>query len=834
MAAGQRQQIYAFDLQNVSERVHMTRSELVRGLCEFQEHIDNNDDVAIPWARELTPITEEDVQQQVVVMVSSRTIEWQGEEVLSALFPLETEDTVIERILDELVATSIVDTIVLCLPQESEAVLEWIEQICDAIIPSQMLVEYVFLPESWTHDDPRALLHVAMHLDAARSFLLLDADRVFPARTIEIMAQQHFQHKATHFLALVDDSLKADDDSPLPMGIYNCGPTFLTTLKRALYTEQDAPRGQGLAEYLTKSQALERECITASACGPFTWKSLQEDNQEQPRFVDVFVPASARTRGSRRKSSRLEELIPEDSALHAQLDKYAALRVPIRRQSRSSKTPSQATSTTPLVQLPPMDGAESDLEATALSDSDAHDHGGNAMPYGLRPSPALVIEVETHGPKPMAVHVDEVILALPTEGSRGPGFADGAASQSSSPNTRTAPLPLLQRIAHMPSDVQEVKIEAVEAPHTAKRLSLQLVVTKEVPFVGYAVILTALVAVSSQGAALDLLVDVPPLLKLFWRMTGASLAFAPFVWQSVTRRGRAGTPNLPPMTPNMMGLFALCVCSYALYNASFLVALSMTSVGHTYIFSTCHSLLMVFGKLVTRQSVGLIEVVGAIIGFAGGAIVAVDHNDQGTLGAQPATVAGDMVAFAGAFAGMIYLLTAKQLRTHVSIWTFLFSLVAGVATLLLPVLVCFSTELGGIQVWSMDPQRGLFGWVHHLPIEAYVVLIGSFAGTMGFIRSMKYFDPLVVSVTMLMEPVVATIIGIFLGVDALPGLATFVGGAAVLFGCYLVLTAARSSTTKVDISDALRCPPFVTRAREPPQHQLDAGTAANYGSTWDV
>ena len=48
---------------------------------------------------------------------------------------------------------------------------------------------------------------------------------------------------------------------------------------------------------------------------------------------------------------------------------------------------------------------------------------------------------------------------------------------------------------------------------------------------------------------------------------------------------------------------------------------------------------------------------------------------------------------------------------------------------------------------------------------------------MGYIAILKYFDAVVVSMVMLLEPVVATFIGLAVGVDTLPGWVTWVSPA---------------------------------------------------------
>lgn len=116
-----------------------------------------------------------------------------------------------------------------------------------------------------------------------------------------------------------------------------------------------------------------------------------------------------------------------------------------------------------------------------------------------------------------------------------------------------------------------------------------------------------------------------------------------------------------------------------------------------------------------------------------------------------------------------------------------------------------------------------------------MVVVGSVIGTMGFVAAMKYFDPLVVSLGMLTEPIVATIIGVFVGVASVPGIATFVGGAGVLTGRLLVILASHRTETRVDVSDAVAV--AVKRAtgdgRHPRRHSIDFNAGSSgFLSRW--
>jgi drug/metabolite transporter (DMT)-like permease len=345
---------------------------------------------------------------------------------------------------------------------------------------------------------------------------------------------------------------------------------------------------------------------------------------------------------------------------------------------------------------------------------------------------------------------------------------------------------------------------AAAASPSATTTTLQVLVKKQVPLIGYLILLTSDLAVASQGAALTMLTDVPPLLKLFWRVSGASMAFLPLAIASVYRNG------FPRLGPRKIWMLLLSAIAHTWFNASFLVALNLTSIGHVYIFNNSHSLLLVLFKLLLRQPLSMQELLGAAVGFTGGAITALDHhngmahgNVEHHITDWTTTLHGDLLAFAGAFGGVAYLVTAKKLRACMDLPVYLCILMALEALILLVVLVGFRRELG-VELTPVSSHAGLVGWIWHHPFsEVYMVIVGSLIGTMGFVAAMKYFDPLVVSLGMLTEPVVATIIGVFAGVASVPGIPTFVGGAGVLAGCLLVILASHRTETRVDVSDAV-------------------------------
>ncbi|RLN98987.1 hypothetical protein BBJ28_00000969 [Nothophytophthora sp. Chile5] len=357
---------------------------------------------------------------------------------------------------------------------------------------------------------------------------------------------------------------------------------------------------------------------------------------------------------------------------------------------------------------------------------------------------------------------------------------------------------LLRRLSSLPTDVRDVAVETVELRNGT--LELQLLVKRQVPFIGYVLLLSALFTISSMGAALDLQRNVDPFMKLFWRTIASLIVFLPLAGGALYDQG------LPRFTTRNMFLFLTCSVSYAVFLMTFLWSLAHTSIDHAYIFNNCHSLLMVVGRLLLGRYVSQFEGLGTGIGVIGGALTTLDHQQSSTSAALAGNVvevslAGDLVALVGAVGGAFYLITAKKLRSEMDVSILFVGIFLFLALALFPVFSLLQIPFE----MSRDPVVGLFGWLDpsRAGSEAYIVLVCTLVGTLGYVAVMKYFAPIVVSVVMLVEPVLAALMGVAAGVDVLPGLLTVVGSLLIIAGTALVVVANSSKTQTIDATQAM-------------------------------
>ncbi|OQR87685.1 Drug/Metabolite Transporter (DMT) Superfamily [Achlya hypogyna] len=303
---------------------------------------------------------------------------------------------------------------------------------------------------------------------------------------------------------------------------------------------------------------------------------------------------------------------------------------------------------------------------------------------------------------------------------------------------------------------------------------------------GPALLFGSFLAISSLGVAFDLEGGAEPVLKLFWKTTGTCCALVVVVVSQFV--GRNGAWSFMEEPVDTLRRILLCAAGYTMWNASFNWALAHTSVGHVYLLNNCHSLLIVVWRALCCDSLALWEIAGTVVGISGSVITSMDSATPSTdAKIVEASIGGDLGAFLGAIGAVVYLLQAKTIRSRMGLMPFMLCHTFVVSVLLLPTMWL----LGESFTLSRDPVHGLFGWINwewdRVGLELYLVGICDFVGGMGYIRVMAYFDPLVVSIVMLLEPIVATLLGILAGVATVPGLVTCVGSVIVIAGTTLVI-----------------------------------------------
>ena len=341
----------------------------------------------------------------------------------------------------------------------------------------------------------------------------------------------------------------------------------------------------------------------------------------------------------------------------------------------------------------------------------------------------------------------------------------------------------------LPCDIEHVT-EAVDQvlgmPEKDKNITLGVTETPKVPLHAYFLLALAVVSLSSIGPMLDLQQGCSPTTKIYWRMSGTAMFLFPLCCIDLYREG------LPKLTLAQATTFCLAAACYAVMTNGFVLALDYTSVGNAVILANCQAILFLIGRALVGEHITLLEGSGASTAFLGAVLCSRDQSgdgddDSGESGSF-AGLYGDFLALIAGIGGAWYLLFAKAARSHVSLYTFMFLVMAVGSTFTLLFQMFILEEH---VTFDRNIRHGVWGWMNteadRMPLEVSMVLICNLMGSVGYIRAMQHFDPLVVSTAGLMEPVIATLMVFALGIGILPGWLGWIGNLLVAIGTLAVI-----------------------------------------------
>ena len=299
--------------------------------------------------------------------------------------------------------------------------------------------------------------------------------------------------------------------------------------------------------------------------------------------------------------------------------------------------------------------------------------------------------------------------------------------------------------------------------------------SKTTPKAAWLLLLTALFAVSSAGAVLQSMSDIPPILRASWRMQGTALILLPgFIFQlySVER-------NM--FSKKDISIIILSSLFLAAHFGSWVWSLDHTSLVHSLLFVTSHPLVVVLLMPILGSAIRKGHVIGASVGFFGAVLTLKDIDSGGEV-----TLIGNLFAFIGAVTVVGYLFSGRYLRSERNMPLFIY---AFPVTFLSAIwLTPTSILLEGTTFSQTIPEIGVFGWLDISWIfwVGYLSLGPGLMGHTGINAVLRWFSPLIISIALLFEPVIGGVIGWLLMGEISLGIWTIIGGCLMLLGAIIV------------------------------------------------
>ena len=295
-----------------------------------------------------------------------------------------------------------------------------------------------------------------------------------------------------------------------------------------------------------------------------------------------------------------------------------------------------------------------------------------------------------------------------------------------------------------------------------------------IPLHAWLIMGVALFAVSSAGAVFEMIEDVGGLSKAAWRLQATSLVLLPGFMVQYAR----AEESLKLQWKNSMHLLTASGICLALHFGTWLMSLDRTTLTHSLLFVTAHPLVIIIGLWLLRKPATRIQSIGALVGFVGAAVVV-----GGGASETGVSLYGDFLAFLGAVTVVGYLAIGRMVRGWMPLFLYAFpvTLVSAIA------LTAWAILSEGL-TFNLDDMTGAFGWISITWIlyVGYLALGPGLLGHTGINAVLRWIPPLTISMMLIMEPVIGSIIGWIVGVDSIPQIWTLIGGLLMVSGLALV------------------------------------------------
>jgi drug/metabolite transporter (DMT)-like permease len=269
------------------------------------------------------------------------------------------------------------------------------------------------------------------------------------------------------------------------------------------------------------------------------------------------------------------------------------------------------------------------------------------------------------------------------------------------------------------------------------------------------VLCIAVLAVAHGSIFVRLATDADALAIAAWRLTLATAIVLPLIWL----RGLQGWRALDART---LGLVLGASALLAGHFATWISSLAFTSIANSVVLvSTAPLWVAVIGRLTGALRLSRLMTWGVMLSVIGAVIIG-----WGSARIGFNTLRGDLLALAGAACMGGYLLIAQRIQRTLAFAPYV-GLVYGATALLLWVTA----------LTAGTPMRG-FGAGTWWALGG-IALVSQVIGHSGYNWSLRHLRPDFVAVTLLAEPIVASILGLILFREAIPR-PTLAGGIVIL------------------------------------------------------
>ena len=279
------------------------------------------------------------------------------------------------------------------------------------------------------------------------------------------------------------------------------------------------------------------------------------------------------------------------------------------------------------------------------------------------------------------------------------------------------------------------------------------------PFNPSFALISGVLAVST-GAIFAKLAEAPALVIAAYRVGLASLILAPIAWWQA-RDELLGLEKKDYMLALLSGFFL------ALHFSTWISSLSYTSVANSVVLVNTNPLWVgILTPVISKDRLTLMTKIGIVISVIGGAIIG-----AGDFATGGQALWGDFLALLGSICAAVYLLLGRNLRRKLSLIVYVIICYGSAAIILWVLVIALGLQVVGFSSGTYAAFAGM-------------ALISQIIGHTSYNWALKWFSASFIAVSLLGEPIGATILAYIIFDETLTW-TKLVGGSLILAAIYL-------------------------------------------------
>ncbi len=279
------------------------------------------------------------------------------------------------------------------------------------------------------------------------------------------------------------------------------------------------------------------------------------------------------------------------------------------------------------------------------------------------------------------------------------------------------------------------------------------------PFNPSLALISGVLAVST-GAIFAKLAEAPALVIAAYRVGLASLILAPIAWWQA-RDELLGLEKKDYMLALLSGFFL------ALHFSTWISSLSYTSVANSVVLVNTNPLWVgILTPVISKDRLTLMTKIGIVISVIGGAIIG-----AGDFATGGQALWGDFLALLGSICAAVYLLLGRNLRRKLSLLAYVIICYGSAAIILWVLVIALGLQVVGFSSGTYAAFAGM-------------ALISQIIGHTSYNWALKWFSASLIAVSLLGEPIGATILAYIIFDETLTW-TKLIGGSLILAAIYL-------------------------------------------------